>query len=406
MFYSTELTFLRKVLTKCHLNTVIINPNAPFKNTMHNFGLKAFINEDEFDKTIYDYINPFEDNTIYKIKDLFSCCYMFMKLPDNNNDIVLSIGPYLSSEMTHERVLEKIEKLCIDTQLTKDIERCYSDIPIFEESDRIFSLLDSFAENIWSENNYKVIDVNREYSGASSPLHIKSEQNDSEKTMLNMHIMESRYAYENEIMKAVSQGQTHKAELMLSRFSNISFETRLADPVRNLKNYCIIMNTLLRKAAENGGVHPIYLDSTSSDFARKIELLNSVYAVQGLMLEMFRSYCRLVNKHSMKNYSAPVQKAIIYIDSDLTADLSLSAIADNLNISPGYLSALFKKETGQTLTEHVNRKRIKNAMLLLETTKLQIQTIAQYCGIIDMQYFSKMFKKYTGTTPKRYRESK
>lgn len=218
--------------------------------------------------------------------------------------------------------------------------------------------------------------------------------------------MESRYAYENEIMKAVSQGQTHKAELMLSRFSNISFETRLADPVRNLKNYCIIMNTLLRKAAENGGVYPIYLDSTSSDFARKIELLNSAYAVQGLMLEMFRSYCRLVNKHSMKNYSAPVQKAIIYIDSDLTADLSLSAIADNLNISPGYLSALFKKETGQTLTEHVNRKRIKNAMLLLETTKLQIQTIAQYCGIIDMQFFSKMFKKYTGTTPKRYRESK
>ena len=166
------------------------------------------------------------------------------------------------------------------------------------------------------------------------------------------------------------------------------------------------MNTLLRKAAENGGVHPIYLDSTSSSFARKIELLNSSYAVQGLMLEMFRTYCRLVNKHSMKNYSVPVQKAIILIDSDLTSDLSLSSIATKLNVSSGYLSALFKKETGQTLTEHVNNKRIKNAMLLLETTKLQVQTIAQYCGILDMQYFSKMFKKYTGTTPKKYRDSR
>lgn len=406
MFYSTELNFLKKVFTKCHLNIQTINPYAPFKNAIQNFDLRHFINEDEYDKTIYDYINPFDDNTIYKIRDIFSCCYMFMKLPDNSNETVLSIGPYLSSELTHEQILEKIEKLGIDIQRRNEIERCYSSIPVIEEGDCIFVLLDAFAENLWGESNYKVFDLNREHSGAASPLQIKKEQNDSEKTILNMQIMESRYSYENEIMKAVSTGQTHKAELMLSRFSNIAFESRLSDPLRNMKNYCIIMNTLLRKAAENGGVHPIYLDSTSSDFARKIELLNSVYAIQGFMLEMFRSYCRLVNKHSMKNYSAPVQKAIVYIDSDLTADLSLSAIANNLNISPGYLSAIFKKETGQTLTDHVNRKRIKNAMLLLETTKLQIQTIAQYCGIIDMQYFTKMFKKYTGTTPKKYRESK
>lgn len=75
------------------------------------------------------------------------------------------------------------------------------------------------------------------------------------------------------------------------------------------------------------------------------------------------------------------------------------------NLSPSYLSALFSQETGQTLTEYVNEKRVKLAMRLLATTKLQIQTIAQHCGILDVHYFSKVFKKKLGITPKQYRES-
>jgi len=66
---------------------------------------------------------------------------------------------------------------------------------------------------------------------------------------------------------------------------------------------------------------------------------------------------------------------------------------------------LFKQEVGETLTEYVNGKRIKRAMQLLETTKMQVQTIAQNCGILDVHYFSKIFKKTTGMTPKEYRES-
>ena len=76
-----------------------------------------------------------------------------------------------------------------------------------------------------------------------------------------------------------------------------------------------------------------------------------------------------------------------------------------LFVSEEYLSAQFKKETGSTLTEYVNGKRIKHAVSLLNTTSLQIQAIAQYCGIPDVNYFTKTFKKYIGTTPKEYRDS-
>ena len=165
------------------------------------------------------------------------------------------------------------------------------------------------------------------------------------------------------------------------------------------------MNTLRRKAAQQGGVHPVYLDSASSGYAAKIEQQHALDTIPSLMAEMFRGYCRLVRKHSLKDYSPPVQKALTYIDADISGNLSLSSISQALNISSSYLSTLFRKETGQTLTEYISQRRVKHAMHLLETTKLQVQTIAQHCGIMDVQYFSKVFKRITGKTPKEYRES-
>ena len=119
---------------------------------------------------------------------------------------------------------------------------------------------------------------------------------------------------------------------------------------------------------------------------------------------MVHKYCLLVKNHSMKGYSLLIQKVLVRIDSDLTADLSLKTQAALLNVNASYLSTLFKKETGQTLTDYVNKKRVEHALFLLNSSSMQIQTIAQYCGIPDVNYFTKIFKKYVGKTPKEYRD--
>jgi len=123
------------------------------------------------------------------------------------------------------------------------------------------------------------------------------------------------------------------------------------------------------------------------------------------MTEMVSTYCRLVTKHSSLNYSLFIRKTLVFIDVDLSGDLSLHTLAAIQNISSGCLSALFKKEVGVTLTDFVNSRRVKHASQLLRSSVLQIQTIAQYCGIPDVNYFSKTFKCYLGCTPKDYRNS-
>ena len=124
------------------------------------------------------------------------------------------------------------------------------------------------------------------------------------------------------------------------------------------------------------------------------------------MSEMFKTYCRLVRKHTFTNLSPTVRRAILYIDSDLSRELSLSSVAEHLNLSAAYLSAIFKKELGKTITDFINERRISHAKLLLKTTALQIQTVAAHCGFLDVHYFSRVFKKIVGKTPKSYRSEK
>lgn len=224
----------------------------------------------------------------------------------------------------------------------------------------------------------------------------------SEESLKNL---EQRYEKENIFIKAVSQGNIKKCEEMLAA-SNHAFltEKRTEDSLRNLKNYTIIFNTLLRKAAEFGKVHPYYIDKISSDFAVKTEKLSSVEEGKKLHYNMIYSYCRLVQFHSSKAYSPIIQKLTTRIDADLTADLSLRAQAEDLGVNASYLSSLFKKEVGTTYSDYVNKKRVEYAARLLKTTSFQVQSIAQQCGILDLNYFSKVFKKYMGLTPLKYRE--
>lgn len=405
MFYQAELDFLCNTLEKCQIKTTFLNPNIRLSEQV-DIGLQVMLQAGETDdKSFFELVNPVEEATIYKMIDSFSATYLFFLLPNKGVENLMLIGPYLTGIPSTEQIMELAEKNGIPPKHYKQIEAYYGSIPLLAENNQIFAMLDSFGEIIWGGvDKFAFVDINKEITYVPQ-MFSKKEENTTEDILWDMKMMENRYAYENEMIKIVSEGRVHKIDMMFSHLSNLRFEQRLADPVRNGKNYCIIMNTLLRKGAEQGGVHPLYLDSVSSNFAMEIEQMTSEKAIHELMQNMFRTYCVLVKKHSTKGFSAPVQKTITYIDSDIGANISTSMLANMQNVSASYLSSIFKKETGKSITEYINLKRVEMAKDLLKKTNLQIQTIAQHCGIMDMNYFSKVFKKYTEKTPKEYRES-
>lgn len=403
--FESELTFLCNTLQKCHCRTAVVSP-IDSASTVVDFNFKDVMGiRYEKDISISTYFEKIESATKYIFIDEFNLCYIYLLLPSADEQNILFIGPYLSSPQSSKDALETSEQIGIIPRAKKYLEEYYTAIPVISANDHIFSMIDTFCEHIWHSPSFTIMEVNKYNSLSTLSTNDLSHSNNFDETLANINMMETRYAFENELIRSISLGQLHKENLLIVAFNEQMFEKRVTDPVRNAKNYCIIMNTLSRKAAEQGGVHPIYIDRLSSDFATKIEQIASLKNVSSLMREMFCSYCRLVCKHSTKNLLPVVQKTMLLIDSDLSAELSLHVLAKHQKISPGYLSTVFKKETGKTVSEYIREKRIKHAMYLLNTTNLQIQTVALHCGIMDVQYFSKIFKKQTGKTPKEYRRS-
>lgn len=100
----------------------------------------------------------------------------------------------------------------------------------------------------------------------------------------------------------------------------------------------------------------------------------------------------------------PLRQALTYIDSHFTdGPLSLNQVARAVNISPNYLSAVFSQEMGETFTEYVTGRRMELARELLRTTDKRSGEVAAAVGYRDPHYFSFLFKKTQGCTPRDYR---
>jgi AraC-like DNA-binding protein len=401
MEHSVELDFVKELLKASHIDSYEINTKVSLATEVEQGLHKLFMSDNFAKKSFSEFFPDIESNTLYKISDRFYCRYIFFLYP-HKEDTAVVFGPYVLKEITHNEVIEIAEELGLGVQDENNLEYFYQSVPYIRDENHIISIMSVLAQRLWG-NDFSFEDISRESSEIFSPS-AQQDGSEDEKSLWNMHIMEERYKQEKELTDAIVQGQSHKAKTIFTRFSSLMFEKRTADPLRNIKNYCIITNTLFRKAAQEGGVHPIYLDSISSEYARKIEQLPRVEDSQALFIEMFEKYCYLVRNHNTQKYSPLIQKVIILVDSDLTAPLNLNEIAKKCSISPGYLSNLFRNETGETLTDFVTRRRIKQAKKLLRTTNLQIQTVAQHCGIFDVHYFTKLFKKYEEMTPRQYRE--
>ena len=405
MSYSDAIDFTRKYLECYHIPMSIYNMHTQDYSTLDS-GLRKGLFKDYDYNSVYSFLSGrVRDKVLYRVKDYFECCYYLIKLPDKENEFV-SVGPYRLSDEDFSINSAILSRLELPPGKNSVLEKIFKNIGHFEDDRHIHNLMLTLSNVIWGGiDSFEFKEQDDLLDEHSSYQTTKLALNESEDTMLSMRLLEERYDTERLIMDAIAHGQAHKAEMYLSNMSVLQMDKRSADPVRNMKNYSVIMNTLFRKAVEQGGVHPLHIDSISSKFARKIESCHSVSALGKLQKEMIGKYCSLVKNNSLKGYSQLVRKVITHIESDLSADLSLHHQAELLNINPSYLSTLFKKETGQTLTEFVNRKRVEHAVYLLNSTNMQVQVIAQQCGIPDVNYFSKTFKKFTGKSPKEARES-
>ena len=127
--------------------------------------------------------------------------------------------------------------------------------------------------------------------------------------------------------------------------------------------------------------------------------------------ERFIALCleiwELVNAGKKKSSQVLCEKAMQIIDKDYgDPSLSLVGVSNSIHVSPNYLSALIKKETGASFVDLLTKKRIETARELVLGSSMKMREIAERCGYSDQHYFSYCFKKYCGISPNAMRQEK
>ena len=403
MFHQPELSFLCEVFEKSHVGVTVIERSELLR--LLDEQAPATVDLAYAQDMLRKAASTASERTLYRLVDPFTFTYRLLLLPSYENPTLLLLGPSRDASLTSEQLMELGERNGIPPKHQRHFDEYYQSIPCLPFDSPLWIMLHAFCERIWESPSFDVQEI-RPTPAAEPHLFDPPPHRSQEDLLVSMRAMERRYAFENEMIRAVEQGQLHVQSRLLSDFPQDFLEKRAADPLRNAQNYAIIMNTLLRKAAERGGVHPVYLDRLSSAFALRIEALSTLQDNASLMQEMFRSYCLLVREHATRDLPPVVQNTLLLIDNDHTADLSLTTLAEAQGVSPGYLSTVFKKSTGETVSAYIRRRRMSYAAHLLTDTALQIQTVALHCGILDVQYFSKLFKQEYGMTPSAYRATR
>ena len=107
---------------------------------------------------------------------------------------------------------------------------------------------------------------------------------------------------------------------------------------------------------------------------------------------------------NQNTYSKSISDAVEYIDKNYQEDISLKEVAEAVYLNAWYLSDLFSREVGMTFSQYIRDKRIARSKELLKDKSLKLYEVAYQVGIKEQGYFSSLFKKVTGVTPKNYRE--
>ncbi|WP_283680284.1 AraC family transcriptional regulator [Lentilactobacillus sp. Marseille-Q4993] len=217
--------------------------------------------------------------------------------------------------------------------------------------------------------------------------------------------IEKRYSFESKFMTALADGNSAEVQKLMGGMYDLLtlFSNRIpGNSLRSAKNIGFVSNTISRIAARNGGVHPIYLDAISSKYAIIIERQQTLSGIKKVMTEMTSEYTEAVHNLTSTKYSPIINRAITYIQINIGDTIAVSEIAKYLGINASYLSRLFKAETGTTLTDFINIKKVSRAKSLLMDESISVTDVALLLGYSDTAYFSKVFKKYVGTSPRNY----
>lgn len=214
------------------------------------------------------------------------------------------------------------------------------------------------------------------------------------------------YSQELAILHCVREGNYQQLEATFKALPETKYGKMSDNPLRQLFYGCITSTTLVTRYAIEGGMDEEAAFTLSDVYIKKMENCRSLFELHMLNEKMVVDFTTEVAKAKERaqiTYIEPVQQCIDYIFLNLHQKISLELLSKQVNLTPKYLSNLFHKETGKTLSSFIEEKRIEESKNMLIYSRYSYSQISSYLSFNSHSYFTSVFKKNTGMTPKEFR---
>lgn len=212
------------------------------------------------------------------------------------------------------------------------------------------------------------------------------------------------FIYENKILECVQNGNKDELKKLIFELSNGVIPSTSGDILRSEKNYSIIIFEKLSELSISLGTDLVRSYQSRDLFIKKNELSVTVNEVLQVRDSAIVFYTNEIQNIKCQKLSPLMSSILQFINLNLHEKINIKEIIDHFNISGTKLRIIFKQEMNTTIRDYIMQRKLSESKIMLKS-KHSISEIALNLGFSDSSHFSKVFKKYTGTTPKKYQQS-
>jgi len=176
------------------------------------------------------------------------------------------------------------------------------------------------------------------------------------------------------------------------------------NPLRNIKYHFTITTAMLARYCINQGMELQMAYNLSDYYIKKADTCTTIEEVAAIHPVMCLDYTKRMRDLQKKNiFSVHIVKCINYIYDHLHTRITASQLAELTGLSESYLSRIFKKETGSSISDYISEKKIQTARNMLQFSDYSLADISALLAFPSQSYFTEIFKKRTGCTPMEFR---
>lgn len=214
------------------------------------------------------------------------------------------------------------------------------------------------------------------------------------------------YDYESRLMDNLEHGDTQGLMAWWNNAYGASDGAGGSFPLRRMTRF-VSAAVLASRAAVRAGVSPGTALPLCDYYIDQAERQKNPAVTERLTTQMLLDFCERVEQvRSRKTGNALVNRAVSRIREQIDCPPRVRTLAEEMHVTPEYLSACFKKAMGMTITEFVKRGRIERAQRLLRYSDRSLSEIAAYLSFSSQSHFQNTFREVTGMTPQAYRDGK